>query len=82
MFSKFEEANIRKNSTGWIWKNIFEIFSTILGCQDGRMEGHPELDLTQNATASNENLSSQSLSGLAETFHSGPDNLKTFIQKQ
>ena len=45
------------------------------------MEG-PELDLTQqNVTALNENLSSPSLPGLAETFHSGAEYLKTFILK-
>ena len=83
LFSKFGEANIRTISRGFE-KNIlnFEIFSTISGCQDGRMEGPSELDLTQNVTALNENLSSPSLPGLAETFHSAAEYLKTFILKQ
>ena len=46
------------------------------------MEGPSELDLTQNVTALNENLSSPSLPGLVETFHSGAEYLKTFILKQ
>ena len=46
------------------------------------MEGPSELDLTQNVTALNENLSSPSLPGLAETFHSAAEYLKTFILKQ
>ena len=83
MFSKFGEANIRNISTRL--EKIFltfEIFSTISGCRDGRMEGPAELDLTQNVTALNENLSSPSLPGLDETFHSGAEFLKTFILKQ
>ena len=60
----------------------FEIFSTISGCEDGRTEGAAEVDLTQNVTALNENLSSPSLSGLHETFHSGAEYFKTVILKQ
>ena len=48
----------------------FEIFSTLSGCEDGRTEGAGEVDLTQNVTALNENLSSPSLPGLVQTFHS------------
>ena len=83
LFSKFGEANTRKISTGLEKMFVtFEIFSTISGCQDGRMEGPSQLDLTQNVTALNENLSSPSLSGLAETSHFGAEYLKTFILKQ